>query len=146
MEYFTGSQGRIVVIRLDPGDLLLESVAEVAKREGLQAAAVVSGVGTLDRCYLHAVTTTGYPPREQRLVWEGVPLELLSLTGIVADGKPHLHAVVSDTRGAYGGHVEEGCRVLYLAEIAMLEVKELPLTRVPDEKGISRLKVKKKGV
>lgn len=134
--------GRVLVIRLDPGDLLLEGVAELAARHGFRNAVVVSGIGTLDRCYLHAVTTTGYPPREARLAWEGVPLELLSLSGVIADGKPHLHAVVSDAKGAYGGHVEEGCRVLYLAEVVVAELKGLELVRERDEKGILRLKRK----
>lgn len=86
------------------------------------------------------MTTTGYPPREQRLVWEDVPLELLSLNGVVAGGEPHLHAVVSDARGAYGGHVEKGCRVLYFAEIVAAELRDLKLARVRDERGILRLK------
>ncbi|MEM2617275.1 MAG: DNA-binding protein [Thermofilaceae archaeon] len=142
LEYFSGYAGKLLVIRLDPGDLLLESVEEVARREGFETAVVLSGIGTLDRCYLHAVTTTGYPVREQKLVFEGVPLELLSLQGVVAGGKAHLHAVVSDTKGAYGGHVEEGCRVLYLAEIVVLGVDGLTLARIPDERGIGRLRKK----
>ena len=141
MEVFAAeSFGRVLVLRFDPGDLLLESIAEAVVSEGFESAVVVSGIGTLDRCYLHAVTTTGYPTREQRLVWENVPLELLSLNGIVAGGEPHLHAVVSDARGAYGGHVEKGCRVLYLAEIVVAELRGLKLARVRDEGGILRLK------
>lgn len=102
MEYFTGSTGRVLVLRLDPGDMLLESIVDVTEKEGLETAVVVSGVGTLDRCYLHSVTTTGYPPQEERLVWENAPLELLSLNGVVARGEPHLHAVVSDVKSATG--------------------------------------------
>lgn len=145
MEVFAAEGfGRALVLRLDPRDLLLESVAEAVASEGFESAVVVSGIGTLDRCYLHAVTTTGYPPLEQRLVWEDVPLELLSLKGVVAGGEPHLHAVVSDARSAYGGHVERGCRVLYLAEIVVAELRGLKLARVRDERGILRLKQIKK--
>jgi len=40
---------RVLVLRLDPGDLLLESVAEAVASEDFESAAVVSGIGTLDR-------------------------------------------------------------------------------------------------
>jgi len=68
------------------------------------------------------------------------PLELFSLIGIIADGKPHLHAVVSDCERAYAEHLEEGCRTLYLAEIVVLEVKSVDLTRIRDERNILKLK------
>lgn len=63
--------------------------------------------------------------------------------GIIADGKPHLHAVVPDQEYAYAGHLEEGCRTLYLVEIAIIELKDVNLTRILDEKKILRLKKKK---
>ena len=37
----------------------------------------------------------------------------------------------------YAGHMEPGCEVQYLAELAILELKDLPLTRKLDEFGIS---------
>jgi len=38
--------------------------------------------------------------------------------GIIANGEPHLHAVVSDHEVAYAGHLKGGCRMLYLAKIS----------------------------
>ena len=39
----------------------------------------------------------------------------------------------------YTGHMEPGCEVQYLAELAILELPELPLIRKSDEFGISYL-------
>nr|PZN09595.1 MAG: DNA-binding protein [Caldicoprobacter oshimai] len=140
MEYFSTQEiGRIFVLRLDQGDMVLESINELIVKEGIKDAVVVSGIGTLDRCTLHMVMTTGYPPVEHFERWEDKPLELASIDGIIADGKPHLHAVVSDREKAYAGHLENGCRVLYLAEIVIVEVKSLDLTRVPNDKNILKL-------
>lgn len=36
--------------------------------------------------------------------------------------------------------MEDKSRVLYLAEVVMLEVESLALTRAPDKQGIRRLK------
>ncbi|MEM2448653.1 MAG: DNA-binding protein [Candidatus Bathyarchaeia archaeon] len=145
MEYFsTDKLGRVFIVRLDPGDYVLESITELAVREKIKDAIVISAVGTLDECTLHMVTTTGYPPKEYFRRWENEPLELVSVAGVIADGKPHLHAVVSDSEKAYAGHLEEGCRTLYLAEIAILEVKGLDLTRVRDERNILKLESRRK--
>lgn len=145
MEYFsTDKLGRVFIVRLDPGDYVLESIKELVIREKIRDAIVISAVGTLDECTFHMVTTTSYPPKEYFRHWENEPLELASIAGIIAEGKPHLHAIVSDSEKAYAGHLEEGCRTLYLAEIAILEVKGLDLTRIHDEKNILRLKSREK--
>lgn len=65
MEHFSvGRIGRVFIVRLDPGDYLLESLTELARRKGIKNAVVVSAIGTLDKCVLHMVETTGYPPVE----------------------------------------------------------------------------------
>jgi hypothetical protein len=140
MEYFSTQQiGRTFVLRLDQGDMVLENINELIAKEGIKDAVVVSAIGTLDMCVLHMVTTTGYPAVEHFERWENKPLELSSIDGIIADGKPHLHAVVADSEKAYSGHLENGCRVLYLAEIVIMELKSMDLTRVYNDKHILKL-------
>jgi len=140
MEYFsTEGLGRTFILRLNHGDCLLESIIGLIRKENLKDAVIVSAIGTLDKCKLHMVVTTGYPPVEHYEHWENKPLELSSIDGIIADGKPHLHVVVSDRERAYSGHLEEGCRVLYLAEIVIIELKSLDLTRVYDDDRIMKL-------
>ena len=125
MESFTAkTSGKVVVLRLDPGDLLLESIQALIQKEGIRDGYIASAIGTLDYCVMHMVMTTGYPPIEYFARWEDKPLELSSIDGIIADGVPHLHMVVADHERAYAGHLEEGCRVLYLAEIVMVELDQ----------------------
>ena len=65
MDYFTADKvGRSVVLRLDQGDLVLESIEKVLEETGIQQGVVISGIGTLDQSVLHMVTTTGYPAVE----------------------------------------------------------------------------------
>ena len=130
---------RLVIIRLDQGDLLLESITAACAAENLRNGAVISAIGTLDYCTLHMVMTTGYPAVEHFEVWEDKPLEVSSVSGIIAAGIPHLHMVVSDHEKAYSGHVEPGCRVLYLAEIVVAEFADLVLERRVNAKGINEL-------
>jgi len=142
MEYFSSKAGRVFILRLDKGDLALESIIEFVKKEGIRDGVVVSGIGTFDYCTLHMVMTTGIPAVEHFKKWEDKPLELSSVSGIIADGKPHLHAVVSDHKETWSGHLEEGCRVLYLAEFVIIELEKSNLTRIPNDDGILVLKSK----
>ncbi len=144
METFTTNQtGRVFLMRLDPGDFVLESIRALIQKEKLVDAYVASAIGTLDFCVLHMVMTTTYPPVEHFERWENKPLELASIDGMIADGVPHLHTVVSDHQMAYAGHLEDGCRVLYLAEIVIVEL-QAGTKRIRNENGILKL-VRKAG-
>jgi len=101
---------------------------------------VILAIGTLDQCILHMVATTSYLPIEFFKRWKNKPLELASVMGIIANGEPHLHVAVSDHEVAYVGHLEEGCRTLYLAEIVIVEIEGANLTRIRDEKNIPKLR------
>jgi uncharacterized protein len=136
----TRTTGRVFALRLDQGDFLLESVNAFIQQNHIQDAYIASAIGTLDYCVMHMVMTTGYPPVEHFERWEDKPLEVSAISGIIASGTPHLHMVVSDHQKAYSGHVEPGCRVLYLAEIVIVELEPSGLQRARDEKGIMKLK------
>jgi predicted DNA-binding protein with PD1-like motif len=123
MKSFTGNSfGKVHVLRLDKGDYLLESIEEKKKKKNICNAVVLSGIGTLDYCVLHMVMTTGLPPVNHFEKWEDKPLEIASIDGIIADGIPHLHMTVSDHQYAYAGHLEYGCRILYLWGIVITEM------------------------
>lgn len=142
MDYFVGGNDRRqIVIRLDKDDMLLESIEEVIGKCNLRNGVVVSGIGTLSDARIHMVTTTGFPAVETFPEWKDVPMELSSISGIIADGNPHLHVVFSDLKGTYSGHLEHGCRTLYLCEIVIEELP-LELVRTKNDKGINELSCK----
>ena len=140
MKTFTSSGfGKVHVIRLDKGDFLLESVEAFIQEKNIRNAVVVSAIGTLDYCTLHMVMTTGYPAVEHFEKWEDKPLELSSMAGVIADGVPHFHMVVSDHQYAYSGHVEPGCRILYLGEVVVAEMEGLDFKRIRNANNILEL-------
>ena len=140
MKSFVGKGlGKVYTLRLDQGDYLLESIEKFISDNNIHNAVVISGIGTLDYCVLHMVMTTGYPPVEHFERWEDSPLELSSISGIIANGTPHLHMVVSDAEKAYSGHLENGCRILYLGEIVIVEMEGFNYSRIKNEKNILEL-------
>jgi len=141
ISYCKEGTGRLVVINLERGDLLLESIRAELDRLGIRDAVITSAIGSLSKVVLHRVT--GFEPKPvDEFVTLEKPMELASLQGVVLDGHPHFHMVVSDLGQAYTGHLEEGTTVLYLVEISLLELKNAGLKRVPDELGIAKLRPK----
>ena len=133
----------LVTIGFAPGEMLLESIRAALKSQGITNGAVVSGIGTLKTCRMHYVEHTRFPPQD-RIFTLNKPLELLSVSGLVADGEPHLHIVVSCGEDeVYGGHLEEGNEVLYLAEIAILVFNDHQMERKPDTERKIKLLQKK---
>ena len=108
-----------VFVRLDPGEELHESLCEVARMEGIGAAAVTSGIGRVENALVgHLDAQSTY--QQHMLIG---PVELLSIQGNIASlkGEPfsHLHVVVSDDEHVvHGGHLFEA-RVTVTAEIHM---------------------------
>ncbi|UCC69705.1 MAG: DNA-binding protein [Armatimonadota bacterium] len=140
MEVFSdGHVSEVISMRLDQGEDVLAAIEAVAKDKDVHTGVVISGIGTLDRARLHYITHTGYPPKDEFVEYEG-PIELLSMDGIVAEHIPHIHTCISIKDKTYAGHLEPGCRVLYLAEIAIARLEGVRLRRRPhSETGVNQL-------
>jgi hypothetical protein len=118
---------RFVALRLDPGEDVLLSLRAAVVEQRIRNAAILSGVGSLDRYHFHVVQTMNMPPGNTFVQGEG-PFDILTVTGLVVDSKVHAHITFSNTELAMGGHLEEGCRVLTFAVVVMAEALDVDLT------------------
>jgi uncharacterized protein len=131
--------GEIVVVRLAYGDLLLESIQEICRQKKIRDGLIMTGFGSLTDIAVSGAVGASFPPRKfyQRTRPRGV--EILAMSGVIADYHVHCHLVLSDRNQAFGGHLERGCRVLSLAEIALLRVTGVKLARLVDATTGQRL-------
>ena len=121
-----GSVKEIIFMRLDKGDLLLESIDKAIDSNKITTGAVLTAAGAVEECKFHGVGGTMTDIKE--------PLELNNLNGIIADGKTHLHITVSSKAlGALGGHLEKGCKVANHVELTIARFRGPALTRVNGE-------------
>ncbi len=134
--YTTENLGRVVIIHLGKGEQILESVEAEISRLHIKNGILLSAIGSLRKACLHFIANTDDLAVNQFATIER-PIELSSVQGLIIDGVPHFHLTISEPNGMYAGHMEPGCEVQYLAELAILELKDLPLTRKLDEFGIS---------
>ena len=129
-------------VLLPRGSLLLESITQVIKDKGVSDGQVLVTAGSVSECSYHYVATTAEKPTDVVKTVKG-PFEILNAGGIIASGEPHLHITLSGPREvAFGGHLENGCRILYLGEVTILKYSGQALTRKKNEHGISLLDVK----
>jgi predicted DNA-binding protein with PD1-like motif len=140
MDIWEDRQAGIVIVALQRGELILESLREVARQADIHTGVVMSGIGSVTRARIHTVMTNDYPPRDEFIDLEG-PLEVVQFGGVIADYQPHIHISLWDRHKQYhGGHLEEGCAILALSEISIHRLPELRMTRRPrDESGIMHL-------
>ena len=137
MRTYTPNQyGRTVIIHLGKGEKLLESLTEEIKRLHLKNGILLSAIGSLRKASLHVITSTDDWPVNQFITVEK-PIELGAAQGLIINGEPHFHLVISEENSLYAGHMEPGCEVQYLAEFAILELLDVDLTRKTDTFGIS---------
>ena len=129
-------------VLLDRDALLLESIMDVIKQKGVQDGHVQITAGSLQECTYHYVVSTAQKPKD---VYKTVkePMEILNGGGIIADGLPHIHIALSTPgKSAFGGHLEKGCRILYLGEVTITKYTGEALTRKPNENGVGLLTTK----
>lgn len=141
--------GRSIGIALEPGDDVLESIANVCSNRGVRQAFIVSFSGAFRSLRLIAGTT---PPLDEEIpLGEEVTVRYTEGIGsgtIVTDEAGdsvtvHLH-IATGVKGrggrAYAGHVLAG-EVHYVTEVLLLEVLTPRMTRVPDPSmhGLPRL-------
>lgn len=123
-------------VRLDRGELLLESLMQIIKMHNIQDGALLTAAGTLSECTWHAVASTAEKP-EQKFTTRKGPMEILNINGIIAGGEPHFHMTLSDhSGGMFGGHLENGCKVLYRAELTIAKFSGTKVARLPNKAGV----------
>lgn len=144
MHGFSGMAGRVHVIQMVRGDFLLESIEEYIRLNNLKNSVIMAGLGTIETCHIHSVSTISFPVENSFTDFPAQPLGVSSVNGFIANSQPHVHMTFSDFRdgriNTYTGHLEHKCKVLCRMEIMLLEVEGINLKRCMDENGIEILR------
>lgn len=118
----SGKIDRIIVVRIKKDVDLLESIKEIAKKEKIKTAFIVSGIGALKRGVFrnlkHFPKNLPVQDSDREFIEIKRPLELLSLAGHICEkegGEPFIHAHFSASHlddenklVALGGHLIKG--------------------------------------
>src|SRR5262249_61218903 len=102
--------GGLVVVRLAYGDGLLESLREICRREKIRNGVILTGFGSLTDVAVSGAIGPSFPPKNfyRRTTPRGV--EVLAMSGVIANFHRHCHMGLADPHRAFGGHLEAGWR------------------------------------
>jgi len=132
MEYCTGKTGRIIVIRFDNNDDVLQGLLHVAKKESIQA-----GYFTMLGGLLAAEVVTG--PVEATMppvpVWAQVdgPREVVGVGSIFLDENDepriHLHAALGHHGQTTTACIRKGAKTYLILEAYLVEIIDIKAKR-----------------
>lgn len=120
MRSHTSNLSRMIMIRADPGEDLLDALERAVADQGVENGTFVSGAGSLRSWHFHVVSSRELPP-DNAFVNGDTPVDIVAITGFVLGGRVHAHITMTDDKIAFGGHLEPGCEVLTFAMIALAE-------------------------
>lgn len=109
---------RVVVVRLKNKMDVLEGLKTAVEREKVKNAVIISGFGSVSAYHVHVVANTSSPYKD--VFWKGAgPTDVLSVSGMVLNGKVHAHLTLADPKKTTGGHLEPGTSVLTFVNITL---------------------------
>lgn len=139
MQTFISNQvGRTFILKLEQGEDLLAGIEALVQAHHVANAVILTGIATLDRASLNVVQGNDYPIN---FITDHstTSCEVVAIDGFICDGDVHLHGVLADTTHTYAGHLNRGCRILYLAELVIQELLDLNIERRPNEHGVAQI-------
>ncbi len=111
----------VLILRLNPGDDLLEALRVAVRENEVQNAVIIAGVGSVVSHHYHVVASTVNPPKEYFTKGDAAA-DILSMNGAIINGRVHAHVTYSNEKVAYGGHLELGCEILTFTMVTLAEV------------------------
>ena len=133
-----GRFGRTVVLRLKPGDDLLDGIQATCERYGIHNGVILSGIGSLGCvrfCDVEALPEKKCGYGYGRVLALDETIELTGASGVICSDKNnainlHIHVCLSDKNGkAYGGHLVRGTTVLMTADLVLGEIEGIDMRR-----------------
>lgn len=121
MKVVKQSLGNVVLIRMNPGDDVLERLRTAVKEHDIKNAVILAGVGSVISHHYHVVASTVNPPKEYFSKGDAAA-DILNINGMIINGRVHAHITFSNEKVAYGGHLEPGVEVLTFTAVTMIEV------------------------
>lgn len=115
---------RMVMVRINPGEDILDAIEKATKKEGVNNGVIVQGIGSSSTNHYHVVSDGNLPPAE--IYCEAkAPADIVSINGLIIDGKVHSHITFANDKVAYGGHMEKGITALTFCIVCVLETNDI---------------------
>ena len=130
--------GRVIILELERGEKIVESVESVLEEEGIKNAYIASAIGSVKHVEFHRPLTMDEATVDEFVSYDQ-PFELGCISGTVIDGIAHLHFSMGSKDSIQVGHLEKGTEVLYLVELTIIEIEGVQLKRMLTPEKVRKL-------
>ena len=121
---------RVVLVRLKFKTDLLEGLRQAVAKENIRNGVILSSFGSVRGYHIHGVSNRDFPSENFYTKDPTHPADIISLNGMVMNGRIHPHITLADDQFSFGGHLELGTEVFTFASIT--------IGVLPDELNLSR--------
>jgi uncharacterized protein len=129
-----GKFERIFVFRFKYETDLLRGIETLVQKHQIKNAVILSGLGSLRDYHVHAVSNRTFPSKNVYTKDTAAPADLVSINGLVVEGRVHAHLTLVDTEKAFGGHLEPETHVFTFAVVTLAELSpDMDLSRFSDK-------------
>ncbi len=130
----SGEFERVVVFRFKHQADLLAGITELVKKEGIENAVILSGIGSVRNSHVHAVSNRTFPSKNRYVKDSGAPADIVSVNGYIIDGRVHAHMTLTTGDDAFGGHIEPDNNVFTFAIVTLgVFADGIDLSKVDDK-------------
>lgn len=127
MRIESGTIKRVHIVHLNPGDDILPTLRKAVEAKNIKHGVIMGAIGSVTSYHFHVVNSPDLPPAELYPKGDG-PYDIATMTGFIFNGRVHCHIIFSDERIAFGGHLEEGCKVLTFNVVPIAELEDVDIT------------------
>jgi predicted DNA-binding protein with PD1-like motif len=105
----------------------------MVKEEKIRNALILSGFGSVRNFQVHQVSNRELPPRDLFVKNPSAPADIISMSGVIMDGRVHPHITLANADRAFGGHLEPGTNVFTFAVVTLAVLgDDVDLSRADD--------------
>jgi predicted DNA-binding protein with PD1-like motif len=124
---------RIVILRFKYSADVLAGLEEMAKKENIKNAVILSALGSVRGYQIHQVSNRTFPSQDTYETNPTQPADLVSMNGYVVNGRIHAHITLSAPEGAIAGHLEPGTTVFTFVVVTLGVMNDTDLSKVDDK-------------
>ena len=129
----SGQFDRVVLLRFKSQSDLLDGLERMVKEQKIRNGVILSALGSVRSWHYHTISKPGSPTQDVYVKNPEVPADILSMNGLVVDGRVHAHFTMADLDKAFGGHLVTGTTVHTFAVVTIGVFKDgIDLNRIDD--------------
>lgn len=124
---------RILIFRFKFGTDLLAGLNSAIQKQGIRNAVILSGFGSVRNYQVHQVSNRDLPSKDTYVKNPTAPADIVSVSGMVMNGRVHAHMTLANANKAFGGHLEPDTNVFTFAVITLGVLDDkLDLSRIDE--------------